>query len=261
MADEPSIDEILASLDRLLKEGEGRNDEPEEALPPADESAPPSHHDAPTPHFFEVLDEEAEAPHAETPEPSSDAPGDEAVQGGEPSAEEPAAPESRLFVLTDAMMVDDQPSLPLGMGGEAAGHAEAEADDAEAAMRQALELPESLEPEFGEAVDEPAHEHEFAAPEPAPVDEVPSPMGLEPETETEPDFVPTFDEAVADTDAGAPEPIWDEAQLQALVDQVTDDVCSAIAEQLPEMIRMALAQRLGAFVDTHTPHQDTGSQE
>ena len=53
----------------------------------------------------------------------------------------------------------------------------------------------------------------------------------------------------------------DHTFVQALVDQVTDDVCSAMAEQLPEMIRMALAIRLGAFIDARTNNQDTGSQK
>jgi hypothetical protein len=213
MADEPSIDEILASLDRLLKEGDGRNDEPEAEAPPAADEPSPSQHDAPTPHFFAVLDEEVEAGHVAEP---AEPPQADAAPGGE-SAAEP----SRLFVLTDAMMVDDQPSLPLGMG-----------DAADAAMREALAMPEAAEPQP-------------AAPEPEPADAEDADAEPEPAPAAAPDVAPA----------------WDESDVQALVDQITDDVCSAMAEQLPEMIRMALAVRLGAFIDAHTKHQDTGTQE
>jgi hypothetical protein len=202
-----------------------------------------------------------------------------------PAGEEPGAQASRLFVLTDAMMVDDQPSLPLGMGGEAGGDAVDETGEADEAMRQALAMPDAGEPEepapeaaamipesevVSEAQPDDAAAQEFGAegldvglepqvePEAAPAE-----IGMASEIEMEPEaaFVPAFDEAPADMAAQVPEPAWDEADVQALVDQITDDVCSAMAEQLPEMIRMALAVRLGAFIDTHKNNQDTGSQE
>ena len=252
MADEPSIDEILASLDRLLREGEGRNDDPEAVSPTVGEPESPPRHDAPTPHFFEVLDNEVEAGHAHVgaDEAGADGAADAAEpaqerQVDEPPGDEPGAQASRLFVLTDAMMVDDQPSLPLAMGGEAGGDAMDETGEAEQAMRQAMEMPESGEPESA------------AMPEPGPAYEAQPGMDMEPE------IVPVLapHEAPEDTVAEAPEPAWDEADVQALVDQVTDDVCSAMAEQLPEMIRMALAIRLGAFIDARTNNQDTGSQK
>ena len=223
MADEPSIDEILASLDRLLNEGEGRNDEPAPSSHPPAADAPTEAHaeahaeesaeapveapgeesaEAPGPGFFKALDHAVSEPYNEAwgDEPvdvaaadhadAAPVPADDAVEAGRDAA---AQPESKRVVLTDAMLVEDvQQSLPLALGV----------------------APES----------EPARD-------PAPVPA-----------------------------AASEGEMWREQDVQALVDQVTDDVCSAVAEQLPEMIRRALARRLSAFIDDRQ-QQDSGPEE
>ena len=217
--------------------------------PPAGEPPSPLFHDAPTPHFFEVLDDEVEAlqAHADAGEGEPEA----APQVGEPEGAEPGARASRLYVLTDAMMVEDQPSLPLGMGDEPPVVDEAEA------MRQALAMPEPAEPEPG-LEDEGGAESVPLAPTASgeqPDDEAvwaygEEEFGAEPEAEAEAEPGGAITQA----------PAWDADDVQALVDQVTDDVCSAMAEQLPEMIRRALDERLSAFIEAHIEQQDTGPQ-
>ena len=213
MADEPSMDEILASLDRLLKEGEGRNDEPSEPpqkTPGKEQVEEPTQR--PVPGFLMASGETAaeEPPHVpqdNEPEAAEKASGG----GGEPgqaAAERPGPAESavpRRIVLTDAMMVDDvQQPLPLPI------------DDTTPAKSG---IAGSTDPEPGSAVAEPAPG------EPS--------------------------RAVA----------WDARDIQALVDQVTDDVCSAMADQLPDLIRQALAQRLTSFVVDRTQNQDSESED
>jgi hypothetical protein len=227
MADEPSIDEILASLDRLLNEGEGRNDEPAPSSHPPAADAPTeayteAHAEAhaeesaeapveapveeaaepPGPGFFKALDHAVSEPYNEAwgDEPGdaaaadqadeAPAPADAAVEAGRDAADQPG---SKRVVLTDAMLVEDvQQSLPLALGDT-----------------------------------------------------------RESESARDPASVPG---------AASEGEMWSEQDVQALVDQVTDDVCSAMAEQLPEMIREALARRLSAFIDDRQ-HQDSGPEE
>ena len=217
MADEPSMDEILASLDRLLKEGEGRNDEPSEPsqqTPSKEQAEEPVEEPTqkPVPGF---LTDSGEAAAEESPRVSQDSePGvaEKASGGGSeldqaavawPGPAESAVP--RRIVLTDAMMVDDvQQPLPLPIGDTTPAKSG---------------IAGSTDPESGPA------EAESAPGEPS--------------------------RAVA----------WDARDIQALVDQVTDDVCSAMADQLPDLIRQALAQRLTSFVVDRTQNQDSEAED
>ncbi|HXH64535.1 MAG TPA: hypothetical protein VNH42_03380 [Mariprofundaceae bacterium] len=237
MADEPSIDEILASLDRLLKEGEGRNDEPAESSPQpageaieepagevveepieeATEEATEEVAEEPDPGFFTALDRAVSEPYNEVDtvedERGEAEEDEEAARAFEAGAGHEAVAQAgpRRFVLTDAMLVNDvQQSLPLAMGDAAsatpatAGHEEAK--------------PVARAPAITEQA----------------------------ESEQPP------------VTGGAS---WDERDIQALVDQVTDDVCSAMAEQLPEMIRRALESRLSAFIDARVENEDPEPEE
>jgi hypothetical protein len=239
MADEPSIDEILASLDRLLNEGEGRNDEPTELprQPSVEESAEETTEEPGEEAPKEAAEEPAEAPSLRflmaldqtVSEPYNEVESDESKAGmavaeaaaaaseklapaaGTGAAQEAAAEGSRRIVLTDAMMVDDiQQPLPLAMDVTAPANAVLESS-----------TPVAVTPEP-------------AAPAPSPIPD-PSP------------------ETGAIT--------RDEQDIQALVDQVTDDVCSAVAEQLPALIRQALGHRLSAFISEKTQNQDAKPEE
>ena len=211
MADEPSMDEILASLDRLLKEGEGRNDEPSEPsqkTPSKKQAEEPTQ--KPVPGFLTASGKAtAEEPSRVSQDSEPEAAEKASGGGGEPdqaAAERPGSAESavpRRIVLTDAMMVDDvQQSLPLPMD-----------------------------------------------------DTTPVKSGIAGSTGPEP--------AVTEPAPGEPSrsAAWDARDIQALVDQVTDDVCSAMAEQLPDLIRQALAQRLSSFVVDRTQNQYSDSED
>lgn len=222
MADEPSMDEILASLDRLLKEGEGRNDEPSE--PSQDTPGKEQSEEEPVEEPIQkpaqkpvpgFLTDSGKAAAEEPPRVSQDREleaADKALGGGgEPDQTAAARPGPiasavpRRIVLTDAMMVGDvQQSLPLPM------------DDTTPAESG---ITGSTDPEPGPAVAKPAPG------EPS--------------------------RAVA----------WDARDIQALVDQVTDDVCSAMADQLPDLIRQALAQRFASFVADRTQNQGSESED
>jgi hypothetical protein len=235
MADEPSIDEILASLDRLLNEGEGRNDEPAELFqqPSVEESAEEPTEEPtvePSLRFLMALDQTVPEPYNEMGPAEAEA--GEAAAEAAAAAEEPApaasaraADESasegpRRIVLTDAMMVDDiQQPLPLAMGDTAA-------------PADAVQKPVSPESVVAESVST------TSSPIPA---ATPSPIRV----------------ASPESDSAS----WEERDIQALVDQVTDDVCSAVAEQLPALIRQALTHRLSAFIDEKTRNQDEKPEE
>jgi hypothetical protein len=240
MADEPSMDEILASLEQLLNEGEGRNDEPTETLGQTASKGPSKQTtgkttgkatrkgtgkaggiaadkpieepvkesiEAPAPGFFTALD------HAVS-EPYNEAGGDESRAAAGASQADP--PPARKAATAEAKRA-----------------AESQVGMKRIVLTDAMlvkDVQQSLPLDMGET----------ARVAPKSIGQAAGATGKS---------------AVSER-AG-----WNERDIQALVDQVTDDVCSAMSEQLPEMIRKALAHRLSAYIDERMRHQDSEPEE
>jgi len=261
MADNTNIDEILKSIDALLKEGNPENGSDQDVGDQSskqratndDEVSDPEMPDASASIGNEK--DEADAPAAETIEhepaehqETDEAETDEAETDDQPSEDtQPEdvpevdttagqAPEQgqglKRIVLSEAMLVEDTPDLPLAF---------ATAENPTEDVQTDNSLSEESSPEHGD------QDESDESWEPAP-----SALLSDTEIQTQAGRAEVEDEAVADASA---------LDMGRLIEQITAEISARLQQQLPGMVAGMVAEAMEKNLAAHAAPDDESTND